>query len=84
MRSFIASLQCRRFLRTRECFACESAMLKLEKRGENKASQKERGRGRGERKKKRLFFFSPPPFPSFALAPALRVTIFTLPNLRPS
>ena len=30
----------------RECFASESAMLKLEKRGENGASQKERGRGR--------------------------------------
>ena len=29
------SLQCRRFLRARECFACESAMLKFEKRGEN-------------------------------------------------
>ena len=55
----------------------------------NGASQKERGRGRGER---RVFFsfwsifFSPPPplFPSFALAPTLRVTIFTLPNLPPS
>ena len=37
-------MQCRRFLRARECFARESAMLKLEKRGENGASQKERGR----------------------------------------
>ena len=36
------SLQCRRFLRARECFACESAMLKFEKRGENGDSQKER------------------------------------------
>ena len=47
----IPSLQCRRFLRARECFAGESAMLKL-KREENMG----------------------------ALAPAARVTIFTLPN----
>ena len=51
MRSFIASLQCRRFLRAQERFACESALLKLEKRGENRASQQERGRG-GEREEK--------------------------------
>ena len=42
-----------RFLRGRECFARESAMLKLEKRGENGASQKERGRGWGEREKRK-------------------------------
>ena len=32
------------------------------------------------------YFFSPPPplVPSFALAPTLRVTIFTLPNVPPS
>ena len=31
-----------------------------------------------------LRLFSPPLFPSFALAPTLRVIIFTLPNLPPS
>ena len=44
------SLQGGRFLRACECSARESAMLKLEKRGENGASQKGRGRGRGERR----------------------------------
>ena len=62
---FIISLQWRRFLRAHECFARDSAMLKLEKNGENGASQKERGRGRGER------FFSPLPLPSFLLSPSL-------------
>ena len=39
--------------------------------------------GGGEREE---YFFSPPPhfFPSFALAPTLRVTVFTLPNRPPS
>ena len=41
------SLQCRRFLRARECFACERAMLKFEKRGEN-GLVKRRGVGGGE------------------------------------
>ena len=45
------------------------AKAHVENRGENGASQKEWGRG---------------PLPSFALAPALRVTVFTLPNLPPS
>ena len=44
------SVQCRHFLRMRECFACESAMLKLKKRGENGMSQKELGSGRGEKR----------------------------------
>ena len=62
MRSFIASL----FLRARECFARESAMLKLEKRGENRTSQKERGRGRGERRENAIFFLpSPSPLSFF-------------------
>ena len=43
------SLQCRRFLRAR-MFARESATLKLENRGENGASQKEKGWGREERR----------------------------------
>ena len=42
-------------------------------------SQKERGRG--ERRESVVFSLPPPPFSSFALAPNLRVTIFTLPNL---
>ena len=40
-------LQCRRFLRARKCFACESAMLKFEKRGEN-GLVKRSGVGGGE------------------------------------
>ena len=44
------SMQGGRFLRACECSARESAMLKLEKRGENGASQKGRGTGRGERR----------------------------------
>ena len=40
-RTFYTSLQlCRHFLRAHECFACKSAMLKLQKRGKNEASQK--------------------------------------------
>ena len=42
---FCASLQCRRSLRARECFSRKSTTLKLEKRWENGANQKERGRG---------------------------------------
>ena len=61
------SLQCRRFLRARECFARKSAMLKLEKRGENGASQKERDRGREER---RAYFFSPLPLPPSFFRPS--------------
>ena len=43
---------------------------------------KRSGVGGGEREE---YFFSPPPplFPSFALAPTLRVTVFALPNLPP-
>ena len=40
-RTLYTSLQlCRGFLWAHECFASESAMLKLQKRGENEASQK--------------------------------------------
>ena len=39
----------------------------------------------GRKREEKIFFYSSPPlFPSFALAPTLRVTIFTLPNLPPS
>ena len=58
--SLADSLQCGRILRERECFARESVMFKLEKSGENGASQKERGRGRED--------FSPLPLPSFLLS----------------
>ena len=60
-------------------FACESAMLKLPEEKRKWGESKGAGRGRGERS---IFFSpSPPPFPSFTLAPTLRVTISTLPNL---
>ena len=41
------------------------------------------GEGAGREKRKQRIFFSPPPppFPSFALAPIVRVAISTLPNL---
>ena len=57
-------------------------MLKLQKRGGNRASQREQGRGWGERQENAVFF-SPPraSFSSFALAPTLRVAISTLPNV---
>ena len=54
------------------------------RREENGTSQMKCGRGWRERREN--IFLSPPlpPFPFFALAPTLRVTIFTLPNLPPS
>ena len=59
-------------------FARESAMLKLPEERRRWGESK----GAGREKRKRLFFSPPPPpFPSFALAPTVRVTISTLPNL---
>ena len=63
-------------------FGCANvlpAKVPCGKRGENGMSQKERGRG--ERRESVVLSLPPPPFSSFALAPTLRVTIFTLPNL---
>ena len=63
-------------------FGCANvlpAKVPCGKRGENGMSQKERGRG--ERRESVVFSLPPPPFSSFALAPTLKVTIFTLPNL---
>ena len=80
------SLQGKRFLGARFFFfffyARKSTMLKLQKRGGNRASQREQGRGWGERQEN-VVFFSPPhaSFSSFALAPTLRVAISTLPNV---
>ena len=56
-------------------------MLKLEKRGQNEASQKKWGGGGEIEEKMPHFFFLPSPFlfPSFSQAPTLRVAIFTLP-----
>ena len=53
--------------------------VETRKEGRKWGESKDAGRGWG-------YFFSPRPplFPSFALAPTLRVTIFTLPNLPPS
>ena len=63
-------------------FARESAMLKLPEEKRRWGESKGAGRGRGEREEKTpYFFFSPPPFPCFVLAPTVRVTISTLPNL---
>ena len=56
-------------------FARESAMLKLPEERRKWGESKGAGRGRGERRENGVFFFSPPPppFPSFALAPTVRV-----------
>ena len=69
------------FFRRAKVFVRESAMLKLQVRGGHEASQRGRERGREERRKREYFLPSPSPFLSFALAPNLRVTIFTLPNV---
>ena len=73
------SLQCRRFLWARN-LPVKAPCWNFPKRGGDGASQRERG---GGGKREEIFFFSPPPppFPSFALAPTVRVTISTLPNL---
>ena len=66
-------------------FTRESAMLKLPEERRRWGESKGAGRGRGERRENAVFFFlpspAPPPFPSFAIAPTVRVTISTLPNL---
>ena len=73
------SLQCRRFLWARNLLA-KTSCWNFPKIGGNGASQRERGGG-GEREEK-IFSSSPPLlFPSFALAPTVRVTISSLPNL---
>ena len=93
-RLICGSLQYDVFVGRANAFACESAMLKL-KREVEMGESRQRGRGRGElclpvygvfRKNNDIgqvyFFSSPPPtFPSFTLAPTLRVAISTLPNL---
>ena len=57
--------------------------VETSRRDEEMGESKGTGRGRGERIKNAVSFFSlpPPPFPSFALAPTVRVTISALPNL---
>ena len=68
-----SSLQCRRFV-----FARESATSRSE---EEMGRVKRSGKGAGREKRKYFFSPPPPPFPSFALAHTVRVTISTLPNL---
>ena len=65
-------------------FACENAMLELSKERRKWDKSNEVWEGVEREKRKHFFVPSPPPFPFFALAPTLRVTIFTLPNLPPS
>ena len=69
-------------------FAREIATLKLPEERRKWGESKGAGRGRTEFPKitmisgRRIFFSPPPPpFPSFALKPTVRVTISTLPNL---
>ena len=56
--------------------------VETSRREEEMGRVKRSGEGAG-REKRKVFFFSPspPPFPSFALAPTVRVTSSTLPNL---
>ena len=71
------SLQCDVFFGRANVFARESAMLKLQKRGRNGASQGQRGRGReefrlpayGVSQKNRQAYFSPLPIPHSLLSP---------------
>ena len=49
------------FFRRAKVFVRESAMLKLQIRGRNEASQRGRERGRGERRERE--YFSPTPHP---------------------
>ena len=57
--------------------------VETSRREEEMGRVKGSGEGAGREKRKKSIFFSPPPspFPSFALAPTVRVTISTLPNL---
>ena len=59
-------------------FARESAILKLPEERRKWGGVKGSGEGAGREKRKPP---PSPPFPSFAFAPTLRVTISTLPNL---
>ena len=54
--------------------------VETSRREEEMGRVKGSGEGAGREKEKNAFP-SPPPFPSFALAPTVRVTISTLPNL---
>ena len=59
--------------------------VETSRREEEMGRVKGSGEGKGREKGKRRIFFlpspAPPPFPSFAIAPTVRVTISTLPNL---
>ena len=79
-RTLYTSLQlCRRFLWAHECFASESAMLKLQKRGENEASQKTQYRNQTFT----IIIIIVVVVLNIRICSNinLRVTIFTLPNL---
>ena len=80
--SYRVSLQCRCFHQARECFTCKSTCWNS-KKGEKIGRVERSGVGGGKREETTIFLPSPSAFPSFALAPTLRVTIFTLPNLPP-
>ena len=76
---FLFSLQCRCFLRAHKCFCSQKHHVETSRREEEMRRVKESREGAG--REKSFFSLSPPPFPSFTLAPTLRVTISTLPNL---
>ena len=79
-RTLYTSLQlCRHFLWAHECFASESAMLKLQKRGENEASQKTQYRNQTFT----IIIIIVVVVLNIRICSNinLRVTIFTLPNL---
>ena len=51
-------------------YACKSTMLKLQKRGGNRASQREQGRGGGGRETRKCFIFLPSPSLLFFFCPS--------------
>ena len=69
------------FFKRAKVFSRESAMLKLQSRGGNEASQRGREKEREEKREREYFTPTPPPFLSFTQAPSLRVAFSTLPNL---
>ena len=69
------------FFKRAKVFSRESAMLKLQSRGGNEASQRGREKEREEKREREYFPPTPPPFFLSPKHPTLRVAFSTLPNL---
>ena len=68
------------FFKRAKVFSRESAMLKLQSRGGNEASQRGREKEREEKREREYFPPTPPPFLSFAQAPNLEGCFFYSPQ----